>query len=205
VSKEQVRSRRDLWKEALEKLSEDWRDVIEGLVIGSLGSPGSLEGYVKSVISTTRSEYKAYCMRGWHTKKGDQTAETNLRIQTKEVLCCALKFDKLIQDTATLDPTGICGAVWGVIAGGLQLLQNDQARVAAVFDSASVLARYLVKYELLETHYRDRHTDGKDHFEDCMIEAYVALLGYASAVIRDLDIPTGRKTSLNTSELRRAC
>lgn len=186
--------RRNLWAEAFDKLPEDQRDVLQPRGKDSKREPtGSTEAVVETVIGYTEKEYKDYCSRGWHTKKGDKTRETNVRLQAKDVLCSALQFKDLIDAGLKFDPTGYGTIVWGVVGGALQLLQNDKDRVEAVFDSAAVMARLLPKYAVVEAHYRDWKTDRQNDFEDRIVDVYGAILQYAGEAKKGLGISKAGK------------
>jgi len=114
---------RDLWKEAFDSLDESQRNSLED---ESTRSKKSSLDIVDSVIDLTENEYKDYCTRGWHISKGDKTRETNVRIQAKVILCSALQFKDVIEAGLKFDPSGYGTIAWGVISGGLQLLQNER-------------------------------------------------------------------------------
>ncbi|KAH0533917.1 hypothetical protein FGG08_007464, partial [Glutinoglossum americanum] len=159
---------RNLWGEAFQKLSQAQQDI---LTDGTQEARGSPEGVVATVIELTKNDYENYCSRG---------QETNIHTRAREILCCALKFNEIITSVLKFDPTGYGTILWSVVAGGLQ--------IEAVFDSAAVVADYLLKYALVDKLYRDQPTDQKIEFEDLIMEVYAALLRYASKVKMDLSM-----------------
>jgi hypothetical protein len=180
---------RNLWDEAFGSLSEDQRDVLQPRGKDGKREPtDSAEAVVETVVQCTEKEYEGYCSRRWHTKKGDKTRETNVRLQAKDVLCSALQFKDIIDAGLKFDPTGYGTIVWGVVGGVLLLLQNDKDRVEAVFDSAAVMARLLPKYAVVEAHYRDWKTDRQKEFEDRIVDVYTAILRYAGEAKKGLGI-----------------
>lgn len=145
-------------------------------------------------MDLTEVKYQEYCKRGWHTKKGDTTKETNIKVKAKEIMCAALQFDGIVKAGLKFDPSGYGMTVWGVLSGVLTLVQNDKDRANAVFDSAAVLARYLPKYAIIEDHYRDRQTQQQKAFEDQIRNVYTSILKYAACVQKQLDISVAGKS-----------
>jgi hypothetical protein len=139
------------------------------------------------VIDLTKREYKDYCTRGWHTKKGDKTKETNVRIRAKETLCSALQFKDIIDNGLQFDPSGYGKIVWGVISGALRLLQNNMDRVDAIFDSAAEMAKILPKYAIVEAQYRDRPLQEQGALEERIVNVYSALLQYTAEAQKGLN------------------
>lgn len=185
---------RNLWQEAQEQLSDRQRDILNiSKNDEQLKLPDLSDDILETVIKRTEEEYKNYNLRGWHSKKGDKTRETNVRIQAKEILCSALEFKSFVDSGMKFDPSGYGVIVWTVVSGGLQLLQNDKDRLEAVFDSSAVLSRLLPKYAIVESQYLDWKTDKQKTFEDLIIEVYAALLRYAAEVSIELGIKTGSK------------
>ena len=77
---------RDLWSEAFASLSQEDRNALQPA--GSNGKPGttlSQQMEVEKVMELTEIKYEEYCRRGWHTKKGDLSKDTNVRIKAKEI------------------------------------------------------------------------------------------------------------------------
>ncbi|KAK7701472.1 hypothetical protein SLS64_010216 [Diaporthe eres] len=124
---------------------------------------------VARVKELTEVKYEEYCKRGWHTKKGDTTKETNIKIKARDIMCAALKFDSIVKAGLMFDPS--------------------------VFDSVEVLARFLPKYAIIEDHYLDRKTQQRNRFEDQIKNVYISILKYAACVQRELNrsLP-GKKT-----------
>ena len=179
---------RDLWSEAFVFLSQEDREVLRPA--GRDGKPGhaiSQRVAVEKVMELTEVKYEEYCRRGWHTKKGDTTKETNVRIKAKEIMCSALQFKDIVDEGLKFDPSGYSTIVWGVLSGVLTLVQNDKEKADAVFDSAAVMARFLPKYAIIEDHYRDRPTQEQNAFEDLIEGVYVAILKYAACVQKELN------------------
>jgi hypothetical protein len=179
-----TKQRRDLWKEAFTSLSKDQQDALQDEADKS--RMDSIKT-VNSVIELTEKEYKDYCARGWHTKQGDTTPETNVRIQARTILCSALQYKDVIEQGLKFDPTGYGTIVWTVVSGGLQLLQNNADRTDAVFGSAGTMSQMLSKYAIVEAQYRDWQLQEQVAFEDRLIEVYTALLRYAVDAKLELD------------------
>lgn len=179
-----VEHSRDLWKEAFDSLDKDQCDTLQDGA--SMGTQDAI-CTVDTVIDLTEREYKDYCTRGWHIKKGDKTKETNVRIRAKEILCSALQFKDIIDRGLKFDPSGYGTIVWGVVSGGLQLLQNDTDRAEAIFDSAAEMAKILPKYAVVEAQYRDWPLQEQAAFEGRIVAVYSALLLYAAEVKKGLD------------------
>lgn len=179
---------RDLWNEAFASLPQEDREFLRPAGRdGKLGDAISQRDAVEKVMALTEVKYEDYCRRGWHTKKGDTTKETNVRIKAKEIICSALQFKDIVDAGLKFDPTGYGTIVWGVMSGVLTLVQNDKEKVDAVFDSAAVMARFLPKYAIIEDHYRDWPTQQQNSFEDQIEQVYVAILKYAACVQKELN------------------
>ena len=178
---------RNLWKEAFESLSEEDRELLP--LAGRDGEPSDEipQQIVAEVMGLTESKYKEYCHRGWHTKKGDITKETNVQIKVQEIICSALQFRDLVDAGLKFDPSGYGTIVWSVVSGALTLVQNYKEEADAVFDSAAVMARFLPKYAIIEDHYRDRPTQEQKVFEDQIEQVYVTVFKYAACVKKELD------------------
>ena len=181
-----IKQPRDLWKEAFDSLDNHQRDSLrDGTSKGDLDTIR----IVDDVIKLTENEYKDYCTRGWHIKKEDKSKETMVRIRAKEILCSALQFKEIIDQGLKFDPSGYGMIVWGVVSGGLQLLQNDMDRLEAVFDSSAEMAKILPKYAVVEDQYRDWPLQEQVAFEDRIVAVYSALLLYAAEAKKELDKP----------------
>lgn len=179
-----VEQSRDLWKEAFDSLDKDQCGTLQDGA--SRGTQNAIRT-VDTVIDLTEKVYKDYCTRGWHIKRGDKTKETNVRIRAKEILCSALQFKDIIDHGLKFDPSGYGTIVWGVVSGGLQLLQNDTDRVEAIFDSAAEMAEILPKYAVVEAQYRDWPLQEQAAFEARIVAVYSALLLYAAEAKKGLD------------------
>lgn len=197
---------RDLWSEAFAFLSQEDREILRPA--GTDGKPGdaiSQRVAVEKAMEITEIKYEEYCRRDWHTKKGDTTKETNVRIRAKEIMCSALQFKDIVDAGLKFDPSGYGTIVWGVLSGVLTLVQNDKEKVDAVFDSAAVMARFLPKYAIIEDHYRDRPTQEQNAFEDQIEQVYVAILNYAACVQKELNRSVaGNISSSSPSTSRRS-
>ncbi|KAK7731919.1 hypothetical protein SLS63_005217 [Diaporthe eres] len=122
---------------------------------------------VARVKELTEVKYEEYCKRGWHTKKGDTTKETNIKIKARDIMCAALKFDSIVKAGLMFDPS--------------------------VFDSVAVLGKILPKYAIIEHHYRDRQTQEHQAFEDQIRDVYICILKYTACVQQELFLsPAGR-------------
>lgn len=179
---------RNLWREAFTSLPQDDREILP--VPDGDGTPGDKASHlaaVERVKELTEVKYEEYCKRGWHTKKGDTTKETNIKIKAQDIMCAALKFDSIVKAGLKFDPSGYGATVWGVLSGVLTLVQNDKDRADAVFDSVEVLARFLPKYAIIEDHYLDRKTQHRNRFEDQIKNVYISILKYAACVQKELN------------------
>lgn len=143
---------------------------------------------VEKIRELTEFKYKEYCKRGWHTKKGEASMDTNVKIRAQEIMCAALRFGDIVQAGLKFDPSGYGTTVWGVVSGVLTLVENDKERADAVFNSAAVLARFLPKYAIIEHHYRDRQTQEQTALEDQIREVYSSILKYAACVKKQLNM-----------------
>lgn len=190
---------RDLWSEAFASLPEN--DQLTLRPADQDGTPGDRSAQlaaVEKVMELTEVKYKEYCKRGWHTRRGDTTKETNIKIKAKEVMCAALQFDDIVKAGLKFDPSGYGMTVWGVLSGVMTLVQNDKNRADAVFDSAAVLAKYLPKYAIIEDHYRDRKTQEQKAFEDQIKNVYTSILRFAACVQKELNISLAGKVCLDS-------
>ena len=179
---------RDLWKEAFDSLSQPKRNLLQtSNNDDSKGNLPSKVNVVENVIEVTQSRYEEYCKHGWHTRRGDKTRETNVRILAKETLCSALVFKEIVDQGLKFDPSGYGTMVWGVVSGVLTLIQNDRDRAEAVFGASAVMAKILPKYAVVEAHYRDRLTQEHRAFENRVQDVYVAILEYAAEVRKELN------------------
>ena len=192
-----IKQSRDLWKEAFDSLDKDQRDSLQERATS--GASDAIR-IVDSVIDLTKKGYEAYRTQGWHIKKNDHTKEANVRIRAKEMICSALQFKDTIDQGLKFDPSGYGTIVWGVVSGGLQLLQNDTDRIQAVFDSAAEMAKILAKYAIIETQYRDWALQEEAAFEDRLVAVYNALLLYAVEAKNEL-----HKSVAGTNLLPRIC
>jgi hypothetical protein len=195
----QVNEARDLWAKAFACLSQEDRSaLLPAGSNGKLGDAMSLRMEVTKVKDLTEIKYKEYCRRGWHTKKGDISKETNVRIKAKEIMCSAMQFNSIVEAGLKFDPSGYGTIVWGVLSGVLKLVQNDKEKVDAVFDSAAVMARFLPRYVIIEAHYRDRPTLEQTAFENQIEHVYVAILSYAACVQKELNRSVAGNFSSNS-------
>ncbi|KAL9070784.1 MAG: hypothetical protein Q9157_005686 [Trypethelium eluteriae] len=187
----QKRAAKDLWSEAFAALSPEDCEALRSA--RKNGKPGDaipqrdVVEEVEEVMQLTEVSYQNYCRRGWHTKKGETTKETNVRIKAKEIICSALQFKDIVDAGLKFDPSGYGIVVWGVLSGVLTLVKNDKEKIDAVFNSAAVMARFLPKYAIIENHYRDRATQKQNAFEDQIEQVYVAILKYAACVQKELN------------------
>ena len=186
---------RDLWSEAFASLARDDQEILRpSNGDGATGDKTSRLAAVEKVMELTESRYEEYCKHGWHTKKGDTTRETNIKIKAQEIMCAALQFDDIVKAGLKFDPSGYGTTVWGVLSGALKLVQNDKDRADAVFDSAAVLAVFLPRYAIIEDHYRDRKTKEQEAFEDQIKNVYASILKYAACVQGQLNLSLAGKT-----------
>lgn len=180
---------RDLWSEAFASLPENDQQILRPAdQDGTPADRAAQLATVEKVMELTEVKYKDYCKRGWHTRRGDTTKETNIKIKAKEIMCAALQFDDIVKAGLKFDPSGYGTTVWGVLSGVMTLVQNDKNRADAVFDSAAVLARYLPKYAIIEDHYRDRKTQEQKFFEDQIKNVYTSILRFTACVQKELNI-----------------
>lgn len=187
---------RDLWSEAFATLSLEDREFLRPDSRDEKPSDASSQlAAVENVMEHTAAKYKEYSQRGWHTKKGDTTKETNVRVKAKDIMCSALQFKNVVDAGLKFDPTGYGTIVWGVVSGLLTLVHNDKEGVEAVFNSAAVMARFLPKYAIIENHYRDKPTQEQNAFEDQIEQVYVAILKYAACVQKELNRSVGGNIS----------
>ncbi|MCJ1385367.1 hypothetical protein MMC17_008489 [Xylographa soralifera] len=201
VSITAAKDRQDLWQEAFDKLPQGHKLLLVPEEEGEQHPHKSPDAVVLTVVEQTKEEYENYNNRGWHSKKGDSTGETNIRIQAKELLCSALKFKSLVDAGLMFDPTGYGTIVWAVISGGLQMLKNDKDRTEAVFDSSAFLARLLAKYAIIEAHYRDRASTNQDAIENTIIEVYLAILKYTIEVKKSFNLSLAGRAYASISSL----
>lgn len=118
---------RDLWSEAFATLSPEDREFLRPVGGDEKPSDASSQlAAVEDVMERTEVKYKEYSQRGWHTKKGDTTKETNIRVKAKDIMCSALQFKNIVDAGLKFDPTGYGTIVWGVVSGLLTLVQNDK-------------------------------------------------------------------------------
>ena len=194
-----LKAPRDLWDEAFVSLSQEDRNALQPpRSAGRASDIMSRQMEVEKVIELTEIKYKEYCRRGWHTKKGDVSKETNVRIKAKETMCSAMQFKTFVDASLKFDPSGYGTIVWGVLSGVLTLVQNDKDKVDAVFDSAAVVARYLPRYAIIEAHYRDRPTQEQTAFENQIMHVYAAILKYAACVQKELNRSVAGNISFNS-------
>lgn len=175
---------RDLWKVAFDSLDKCQRESLQN---GASMNARDVNHTIDSVIKLTESEYKNYCIRGWHIEKGDKTKGTIMRIWAKEILCSAIRFKDIVDQGLKFDPSGYGTIVWAIVLGGLQLIQNDMDRVEAIFNSAAAMTRILTKYAVVEVQYRDWPIQEQTAFEDRVIAVYSALLLYVAEAKKGLD------------------
>lgn len=187
---------RDLWSEAFASLPQADREILPAPDGDwTPGGKDSQPAAVERVKELTEDKYEEYCKRGWHTKKGDTTKETNIKIKAQAIMCAALEFDSVVKAGLKFDPSGYGTTVWGVLSGVLTLVQNDKDRADAVFDSVKVLATFLSKYAIIEDHYRDKETQDRGRFEDQIRNVYTSILKYAACVQKELNRSHTGKTT----------
>lgn len=178
-----LKAPRDLWKEAFDVLSQKDRDALRAPDANvSQGDASSKIAAIEEVIGVTERKYEEYCQRGWYTKKGDTTRETNMRIRTKEILCSALEFKHIVDQGLKFDPSGYGTIVWAAVSGALTLMQNDKDKMEAIYDSAAVMTAILPKYAIIESQYRDQPTQEQAAFENRILDLYADLLRYAAHI-----------------------
>ena len=200
VATPSLKAPRDLWKQAFDSLSQKDRDALRAPDANvSQGDASSKIAAIEEVIGVTKRKYEEYCQRGWHTKKGDTTRETNVRIRTKEILCSALEFKQIVDQGLKFDPSGYGTIVWAAVSGALTLMQNDKDKMEAIYDSAAVMTAILPKYAIIESQYRDQPAQEQAAFEDRILDLYAALLRYAAHIkVKENHASAGKFWPLHT-------
>ena len=156
--------RRDLWKEAHEKLSQDKQDLLSKIE--------TVEGskVVKQVVEQISRKYPKDGKGPWKT-----AFESTLKsiLVSKEVISSAV----------SCDPTGYAATAWTVVSLGLQMTQNELDRRQNVLKVCGLLAGNLELMAAFEASYRLQRVQDSNHLEDTIVIVYVAILELSAEVV----------------------
>ena len=159
-----VKPRRDLWKEAHEKLSQHKQDLLSKIE--------KVEGskVVKQVVQQAVKKYAEHEKGPWKT-----AFESSLK--------SILDFKEVISSAVSCDPTGHAAAAWTVVSLGLQMTQNELDRRQNVLKACGLLAGNLELMAAFEASYRVQHVQDSNHLEDSIVMVYRAILELSAEVV----------------------
>ncbi|CAG8412797.1 unnamed protein product [Penicillium salamii] len=174
--------KRDLWKEAFEKLDAKHQTYL------CVDGASSLDA-TNDVISTTRESYINWKKTGlkFHRANGD---EVKIRDLAETILGAAMQFQNMIKAGAACDPTGYASMAWGVVSVGLTVATNSIERRNAIFEAPEYLADTLAYHTWIE----ENHPGQIENLDQALVRVYKAILEYTAEV----------KTSEKQNGLRRA-
>ena len=159
-----AKPRRDLWKEAHEKLSQDKQDLLSKI--------GKVEGskVVRQVIEQVKQKYPERGM-GPRRKAFESTLKSIL--VSKEI----------INSAVSCDPTGYAATAWTIVSLGLQMTQNELDRRQNVLKTCGLLAGTLELMAAFEASYQVQRVQSSTHLEDNIVMVYIAILELSAEVV----------------------
>ncbi|CAG8212742.1 unnamed protein product [Penicillium salamii] len=148
--------KRDLWKEAFEKLDAKHQTYL------CVDGASSLDA-TNEVISTTRESYTNWKKSGlkFHRANGD---EVKIRDLAERILGAAMQFQNMIKAGAACDPTGYA--------------TNSIERRNAIFEAPEYLADTLAYHTWIE----ESHAGQNDNLDHTLVRVYKAILEYTAEV-----------------------
>ncbi|CAG8125818.1 unnamed protein product [Penicillium salamii] len=165
IAVEDKPDKRDLWKEAFEKLDAKHQTYL------CVDGASSLDA-TNEVISTTRESYTNWKKKGlkFHRANGD---EVKLRDLAERILGAAMQFQNMIKAGAACDPTGYA---WGVVSAGLTVATNSIERRDAIFEAPEYLADTLAYHTWIE----ESHAGRNENLDQALVRIYKAILEYTA-------------------------
>ena len=185
---------RNLWQEAFAALDGVQQDLLSS--IENLQGPN----LVQSVVDETKKRYRESQEAGWKMSRANGKSETNLRAAAEKILSSVLRFKDLIDAGVTFDPTGHAASAWTIISLGLRITQNHMDRLRVLFEASGTLIDTLTRCAAIETSFRDKDLSDSDHFEDTIVDVYVAVLEFSAAIVSQNRMKIVRRvlTSINS-------
>ena len=159
-----TKPKRDLWKEAHEKLSQDKQDLLSKI--------GKVEGskVVRQVVEQVKQRYPE---RGMGPRKK----------AFESILKSILVSKEMINSAVSCDPTGYAATAWTIVSLGLQMTQNELDRRQNVLKVCGLLAGTLELMAAFEASYRVQRVQGSTHLEDNIVMVYIAILELSAEVV----------------------
>ena len=159
-----AKPRRDLWKEAHEKLSQHKQDLLSKIE--------KVEGskVVKQVVQQVEKKYAEHETGPWKT-----AFESTLK--------SILNLKEVINSAVSCDPTGHAATAWTVVSLGLQMTQNELDRRQNVLKTCGLLAGNLELMAAFEASYRVQHVQDSNNLEDNIVMVYRAILELSAEVV----------------------
>ena len=159
-----AKPRRDLWKEAYEKLSQPKQNLLSKIE--------KVEGskIVKQVVQQVEQKYAEHDKGPWKT-----AFESTLKT--------ILNFKEVINSAVSCDPTGHAATAWTVVSLGLQMTQNDLDRRQNVLKACGLLAGNLELMAAFEASYQSQRVQDSNHLEDNIVLVYKAILELSAEVV----------------------
>ncbi|CAG8947039.1 unnamed protein product [Penicillium salamii] len=156
IAVEDKPDKRDLWKEAFEKLDAQHQTYL------CVDGASSLNA-TNEVISTTRESYTNWKKSGlkFHRANGD---EVKIRDLAERILGAAMQFQNMIKAGAACDPTGYA--------------TNSIERRNAIFETPEYLADTLAYHTWIE----ESHAGQNDNLDHALVRVYKAILEYTAEV-----------------------
>ena len=160
-----VTPRRDLWKEAHEKLSQDKKDCLSKIE--------KVEGskVVKQVVEQIELKYAEHGKGHWKTA-------------FESILKSVLVAKEMINFAVSCDPTGHAATAWTVVSLGLQMTQNELDMRQNVLKACKLLAGNLELMAAFEASYRVQRVQDSNRLEDSIVMVYTAILELSAEVVR---------------------
>ena len=164
-----AKPRRDLWKEAHERLSQDKQDLLSKIE--------KVEGskVIKQLVEQVERKY---------AERGKGPWKMAFEFTLKSVLISK----EIINSAVSCDPTGYAAAAWTVVSLGLQMTQNELDRHQNVLKTCRLLAGTLKLLAAFEASYRVQHAQDYNHqdskyLEDSIVMVYIAIFELSAEVV----------------------
>ena len=185
---------RNLWQEAFAALDGVQQDLLSS--IENHQEPN----LVQSVEDEIKKRYHESQEAGWKMSRADGKSKTTLRAAAEKILSSVLRFKDLIDAGVTFDPTGHAASAWTIISLSLRITQNYMDRLRVLFEASGTLVDTLTRCAAIESSYRDRDLSDSNHFENTIVDVYVAVLEFSAAIVSQNRMNIVRRvlTSINS-------
>ncbi|KAI0106021.1 hypothetical protein F4814DRAFT_452400 [Daldinia grandis] len=170
------RTRRDLWKAALQKLEQSdkklassFRDDIDTRLC---------DAEVNPVLKQAAELYKEYREKLLEHNEGTPKKRYAAWNKMHKMINSIMQLKGLLDAGLKFDPSGYGAIAWAATSFCFQMAINHKDKAGSVLDGAEYLTHLLARYALIETRYFTTPSSVLDKLESCVVSVYESILQY---------------------------